>query len=133
MTKKILLTGAIVVILIIAYWAVKNDKFGQGIGMSQKITVEAKRSFDSTGYGAVQLIDHNNQEYYCNLVDAGSCDYGYKNAVAMKLVAIPAEGSVFGGWLGSCDNISTTNTDNDTCKLNVYESKRTAEVRFVGI
>lgn len=133
MTKKILLTLAVLIVLIIAYWAIKSDKLGQVAGVPSKVAVETKRSFDSTGYGAVQLIDHDNQEYYCNLVDAESCDYGYKDAVAVKLVAIPAEGSAFGGWLGSCDYVSTTNADYDTCELTVYESKRTAEVRFVGI
>lgn len=130
MTKKILLILAVLIIAAIGYLAVKDGNFSQSVLMSQKIIVEAKRSFDSTGFGAVQLVDNAGKEYYCNLIDAERCDYGYNDAVAMKLVAVPAEGSDFGGWLNGCDGIATTNLDNDTCEVNVYKSKRTAEVRF---
>ena len=121
------------VILVVAYLAMKSDKFGQTTGRSSNVAVETGISPDSTGYGAVQLIDHNDKEYYCDLVSADKCEYGYKDKVAMKLVAIPAEDSVFDGWVSGCDIVSTTNMDNDTCEINVYESKRTTEVRFVKI
>ena len=133
MTKKILLILAVLIVVAIGYLAVKDGNFSQSVLVSQNITVEAKRSFDSTGFGAVQLVDNMGKEYYCNLIDAEKCDYGYNDAVAMKLVALPAQGSVFDGWLNGCDGIATTNLDNDTCEVNVYKSKRTAEVRFTVI
>ena len=130
MTKKVLLALAVLIVLIIAYGAIQSGKLGQSVGMLQKITVEVKRSFDSTGFGAVQLVDNNGKEYYCNLIDAEKCDYGYQSEVAMKMVALPADDSIFEGWLNGCDSIETTNLDNDTCGVNVYKSKRVAEVRF---
>lgn len=130
MTKKILLILAVLIVVAIGYLAIKDGNFSQSVLMSQKIIVEAKRSFDSTGFGAVQLVDSAGKEYYCNLINAEKCDYGYNDAVAMKLVAIPAKDSAFGGWLNGCDSIATTNLNNDTCEVNVYKSKRTAEVRF---
>lgn len=130
MTKKILLILAVLIVAAVGYLAVKDGNFSQSVVMSQKIIVEAKRSFDSTGFGAVQLVDSAGKEYYCNLIDADKCDYGYGEAVAMKLVALPAKDSSFDGWLNGCDSIATTNLDNDTCEVNVYKSKRTTEVRF---
>lgn len=130
MTKKILLIIVALIVLIIAYLAVRSEKSSQVAEGPQEITVETRMSSDSAGYGAVQLIDHENNEYYCNLIDAESCDYKYEGPVAMKLVALPAEGFVFDGWISGCDSISTWNINNDTCEINVYQSKRTTEVRF---
>lgn len=133
MTKKILLALVVLIIAVIGYLAIKEGNFNKSVLMSQNITVEAKKSFDSTGFGAVQLVDHTGKEYYCNLINAEKCNYGYNDTVAMKLVAIPAQGSVFGGWLSGCDGITTTNLNNDTCEVNVYESNRAVEVRFTVI
>jgi len=133
MTKKIIWALVVLILLIIAYLAVQSGKLGQSVGVLQKITVEVKRSFDSTGFGAVQSVDNNGREYYCNLIDAEKCDYGYQSEVAMKLVALPASDSVFDGWLSGCDYIETTNLDNDTCGVNVYKSKRAAEIRFSSV
>ena len=133
MTKKILLALAVLIVLIIAYLAVQSGKLGQSVGVLQKITVEVKRSFDSTGFGAVQSVDSAGKEYYCNLISAEKCDYGFNAEVAMKMVALPADDSLFEGWLSGCDSIETTNLDNDTCGVNVYKSKRSAEVRFSSV
>lgn len=118
------------VILVVAYGFIKSGSLNRVNEDSQKIVIEVKNSLDSTGFGAVQLVDHNGKEYYCNLIDTNKCDYSFKTETAMKLVSIPAEGSNFDGWLSGCDHITATNLENDTCEINVYKNKRMIEVRF---
>lgn len=157
MTKKIISIVAIIAVLAIGYFAIKNGNIkpantqtdGSAIGPSEEelanlplpepmtddavelteaITVEVKLSSNSTGVGFISFEgDKKNSCYLTKVTD--KCDYAITEA--MKLVAVPVEGFVFRGWFGGCDNITTTNLKNDTCEIGAHSSKKVIEVGFM--
>lgn len=125
----------VVAVLWTATWVVKNKESNQttkeDINLKrevyQKATAEVVMSSDSSGFGVIQL--DGDEQYSCYLFEGSSCVYAINDN--MKLVAVPAEASVFESWISGCDNISDTNTPGDTCEINAHDLKKMIEVKFI--